>query len=510
MTGITNGGGGDASVLVLECFHGPTLSFKDVGLQMLAQVLDFLLGRRGAVANVVVETSGDTGPAAIAGVDGLDNVHLFCLFPRGRCSPVQELQMTTAAARGLANVTVYETHGNTDDQAALLQEIFRDAAFRDANNVCAMNSINWVRIAVQAACYVYSYLRVIGATAIATSSPDVWPEVHFAVPTGAFGNAFSGYLAKRMGLPIGRLLVGTNANDIVHRTISAGDFSAGISQATISPAMDIQRPYNFERFLYFLLNEDSAAVRRLYERREAAGAGSGGAGAALDPLLVKRVREVCSSWRVGDAAAVGVMERVWRASGGRYCLDPHSACGVFACQQWRREQQADFIVAHQDRERRRKAMVAASAGRGRGGPGGGTAGSGALLHGGLLDDPRETGAGEVLRSRAAGAGAAGDGLLPGGGGDGGLPGGMGIIPANDLPWVVCIATAHPAKFEAAVVRAVGTAAPCAHPGVAALRALPTRCEVLPTDTVDWKRRWIQRIRADIAAATARKGGKSRL
>jgi threonine synthase len=207
------------ALYLLDASLGPTFAFKDVGQQMVGKLLNYVLGRQNKKAKIVVETSGDTGPAAIHGVRGCKNVEIFCLYPAGRVSAVQELQMTTIADE---NVHVYRTQGDTDEQASVLKELFREEDFVRAQNICSVNSINWARIATQSSYYVWSYLSLCEQGKITFGEP-----VNYVIPSGAFGNAMGAFLARRMGLPIGRIFCATNANDIVHRTLTTGDMSMG-------------------------------------------------------------------------------------------------------------------------------------------------------------------------------------------------------------------------------------------------------------------------------------------
>lgn len=299
--------------VLLETGNGPTLAFKDIGQQVVAQLLNHYLGQRGRRANIVVETSGDTGPAAIAGVRGCEHVTIFCLYPHGRISEVQELQMITEQAR---NVHVYRTEGDTDEQAEALKLLFSDAEFMSRHQVCSINSINWARIMVQSAYYAWAYLQL---------RPAADGPVNFVIPSGAFGNAMGGYLAKLMGLPIGRIVCATNANDIVHRTLATGDLSMAENRETVSPAMDIQFAYNLERMLYFASGRDAPKVAALMRTLEASRA------ARLDRPLLAAVHSTFASVRVGDADTIGTMAAVYREHG--YALCPHSAVGVFAAEQ---------------------------------------------------------------------------------------------------------------------------------------------------------------------------------
>jgi threonine synthase len=206
---------GDNGLYLLDTSLGPTFAFKDIGQQMVGQLLNYVLGKQNKKANIVVETSGDTGPAAIAGVRGCPNVDIYCLYPHGRVSAVQELQMVTVLEK---NVHIYRTEGDSDEQASVLKELFRDEAFVKEHNICSVNSINWVRIAAQSSYFVWSYLHMCKTGVISFGTP-----INYSIPTGAFGNAMGAFLAIRMGLPIARVICATNANDIVHRTLTTGD-----------------------------------------------------------------------------------------------------------------------------------------------------------------------------------------------------------------------------------------------------------------------------------------------
>jgi len=212
----------DKNVHLLDLSLGPTYAFKDIGQQMCGQLLNYYLGRRNQKAKVCVDTSGDTGPAAIAGVRGCSNVEIYCLYPRGRVTPIQELQMITVLD---ANVHVYRTDGDSDEQASVLKELFQDEQFMRTHNICCVNSINWARIAVQSSYYIWSYVSLCQRGLIAQQGDNAM--VNYAIPTGAFGNAMGCYLAKLMGIPIRRIYCATNNNDIVHRTLSSGDMRMG-------------------------------------------------------------------------------------------------------------------------------------------------------------------------------------------------------------------------------------------------------------------------------------------
>ena len=300
------------SMRFLDASLGPTLAFKDIGQQVVAQLLNHYLGREGRHANILVETSGDTGPAAIDAVRGCEHVDIYCLYPEGRITSVQEMQMTTVDA---PNVHVFQTKGNTDEQAEVLKELFGDKAFVEANAICSINSINWARILAQSTYYVWAYLKLY---------PEVDGVVDFSVPTGACGNAVGGLLAKKMGLPIGTILCATNANDIVHRTFETGDMTMQENQETVSPAMDIQMAYNMERIIYFATGGDVECVREVMASVEDPAV----RGAQLRPELLATLRKHFVSCSVSDEETETAISRVQSDHGFTLC--PHSAVGVHA------------------------------------------------------------------------------------------------------------------------------------------------------------------------------------
>jgi threonine synthase len=298
----------DRSLWVLELFHGPTLAFKDVAMQLLARLMDHVLARRAQRVTILAATSGDTGGAAIEAFRGLPHVTLVVLFPRGRISEVQRRMMTTAPE---ANVNALAIEGTFDDCQALVKAMFNDLPFRDRLRLAAVNSINWVRILAQLSYYFVA--------AVALGAP--MRRVAFSVPTGNFGNAFAGYSAKAMGLPAERLVIATNENDILERAWSTGMYALGEVVATSSPSMDIQVSSNFERFLFEASLRDAHFVagkmRSLQQSR------SIGLGEVMLPY-----REAFIAQRVDEAAVGSCIRRVKAESG--YLLDPHSACAVVA------------------------------------------------------------------------------------------------------------------------------------------------------------------------------------
>lgn len=237
---------------LLELFHGPSLAFKDIAMQLIGPLYDFALAKRDRRLSVLCATSGDTGGAAVEALKGRERVDLFVLLPKGRVSDVQRRFMTSS---GASNVHPIEVDGDFDDCQAMLKAAFADADFAGRAALSAVNSVNWARIAAQSA-----YFHLASNTLAAAG------DVHFAVPSGNFGDAFSAYVAKKMGAPIGRIVVAVNENDILARALNTGRYERTASKATISPAMDIQAPSNFERLVFDALSRDADRTRGLYQQ----------------------------------------------------------------------------------------------------------------------------------------------------------------------------------------------------------------------------------------------------
>jgi len=349
-------------LFIAELFHGPTLAFKDIALQFLGNLFEHSLAQSGETLNIVGATSGDTGSAAIYGVRGRAGIHIFIMHPKGRVSPVQERQMTTVLDANVHNIAI---EGTFDDGQHVLKEIFNNLAFKRQYRLGAVNSVNWARVLAQIVYYFHAAFRVQERTGAAA--------VQVAVPTGNFGDIFAGYVARRMGAPISRLILATNENDILSRFFSTGEYSLGTVQPTLSPSMDIQVASNFERYLFYRVGADFAKVRELMrqlarDRRLAIG--------GSDPAF--------AAGRGDTAATLEVIRRYYHEF--QYLPDPHTAVGIAVAERF-------------------------------------------------LDPAAPT---------------------------------------------VCLATAHPAKFGEAVVRALGHDVPAAHhPALDALSNLPTRCAVLP-------------------------------
>lgn len=311
---------------ILELFHGPTLAFKDVALQLLGNLFEYSLSRRSRSLNLLAATSGDTGSAAICGVRGKKGMRIFVLYPHGRISPIQERQMTTVADD---NVFCIAVEGSFDDCQAIVKEIFRDLDFRDRNMLGAVNSINWARILAQIVYYFFGAFRVME-----TSRAE---SARFAVPTGNFGDIFAGYIAARMGLPIGLLILACNENDILSRFFNTGIYERGKVRRTISPSMDIQVASNFERYLYYLLREDAAAVRRLMKQFDE----TGRLKLDMESLRSDDVRFAAGS--SSSESSLAEIKRCYEENG--YLLDPHTAAGVRVAASFRSDIEPTICLA---------------------------------------------------------------------------------------------------------------------------------------------------------------------
>jgi threonine synthase len=297
-----------AGIHIVELFHGPTLAFKDVALQFLGNLFEYILKERRQQLNILAATSGDTGSAAIHGVRGRKRIRIFVMHPQGRVSDIQERQMTSVLDDNVFNIAV---DGTFDDCQRIMKAIFNDLRFKDRLSLGSVNSINWARILAQIVYYFYAAFRVMEATKK--------QSVRFAVPTGNFGDIFAGYVAKRMGLPISKLVLATNENDILSRFFNTGVYSLGKVRATVSPSMDIQVASNFERYLYYKVGEAPTKLRKL-------------------------MNSFASDGRIAIEMKKGTVDRLFAAGAGDtestlatirefhgkydYLLDPHSAVGV--------------------------------------------------------------------------------------------------------------------------------------------------------------------------------------
>jgi len=296
---------------ILELFHGPTAAFKDVALQFLGNLFEYLLERSGGHLNILGATSGDTGSAAIYGVRGKERIHIFILHPHNRVSPIQERQMTTVLDANVHNIAI---KGNFDDGQRIVKALFNDLEFKQAFRLGAVNSINWARILAQVVYYFYAWGRLCGG--------DPAYKIGFSVPTGNFGDIFAGYVAMRMGLPVERLILATNRNDILSRFVNTGVYAAQTVHHTISPSMDIQISSNFERYLYYLLDQDANQVRGLMEQMAREG---------RIEVSSEKQQEVAGLFRaraVSEEETLAQIRQTYQSDG--YILDPHTAVGVRA------------------------------------------------------------------------------------------------------------------------------------------------------------------------------------
>jgi threonine synthase len=306
----------NTSLWAQELFHGPTLAFKDMAMQLLGRLFDYVLTERNERVTIVGATSGDTGSAAIEAFAGRSRVNIVILHPDGRTSEVQRRQMTTVDAPNVTNIAVA---GSFDDCQDLVKGMFADTAFRTEMNLSAVNSINWARIAAQIPYYV--------ASALALGAPE--REVAFSVPTGNFGNVLAAWAARRMGLPVARLVVASNRNDILARFLASNDMTIRDVEPSLSPSMDIQVSSNFERLLFELLDRDPAATEAAMTAFRATGH------MPVPEAAWKRVTAVFHAFRLDDEGTLAEIRRLYTRQS--YLADPHSAIGIagaraLACQ----------------------------------------------------------------------------------------------------------------------------------------------------------------------------------
>ena len=293
-------------IKLLELFHGPTLAFKDVAMQFIGNLYEYYLSKNDKKINIVVATSGDTGAAAIDAIKGKSNLNIFVLHPNNRISSVQRKLMTTVEDNNVFNIAI---DGNFDDCQNIVKSMFSDMEFSKSINMSGVNSINWARIIAQAVYYFYSYFK-LGKE-----------NISFSVPTGNFGDVFAGYLAKKMGLPIDKLIVATNENDILHRAISKGDYISREVKETLSPSMDIQLASNFERLIYYINNSDSGITadimkqikQNTYQIEKQ----------SLDIIQKDFLSESCN-----EQETLSIIKKNYKEN--NMILDPHTAVGVGA------------------------------------------------------------------------------------------------------------------------------------------------------------------------------------
>jgi threonine synthase len=299
---------------VLELFHGPTLAFKDIALQFLGNLFEAILEDTDQQMNILGATSGDTGSAAIAGVKGKDRINIFIMYPHGKTSPLQERQMTTVLEDNVHNLAL---EGSFDDCQTLMKSVFSDLAFKEKYHLGAVNSVNWARVLAQIVYYFHAWYQL-----------DCPAKFNVAVPTGNFGDIFAGYLARKMGLPIHRLILATNSNDILARFFNTGRYERGEVQFSESPAMDIQVASNFERYLYYELNQSGAKVRDFM-------AAFGRDGVAAVNYNTRQLDEAFLAGSATDEETILKIRSVYDEH--QYLVDPHTAVGLHVGQKLHNE-----------------------------------------------------------------------------------------------------------------------------------------------------------------------------
>ena len=293
---------------ILELFHGPTLAFKDIAMQLLGNFYEYYLNKNNKTINIVVATSGDTGSAAIDAIKGKKNMNIFVLHPHNKISTIQRKLMSTTKDKNVFNIAI---EGNFDDCQNLVKAMFADKNFSNSINMSGVNSINWARIVAQSVYYFYSYFLA------KTNQP-----INFSVPTGNFGDIYAGYLAKKLGLPINKLIVATNENNILHRAISAGEYKAEKVIQTISPSMDIQIASNFERLIYDLSDFDCKATKEIMsEIKETKKY-------IIPNDKIEKIQKSFLSASLNDAEVLNIIKSVYEEH--KIVMDPHTAIGFGA------------------------------------------------------------------------------------------------------------------------------------------------------------------------------------
>ena len=293
------------SIKLLELYHGPTLAFKDIAMQFIGNLYDYYLSKNNDFLNVVVATSGDTGAAAIDAIKGKNNMNIFVLHPNNKISKVQRKLMTTGNEKNVFNIAI---DGNFDDCQNLVKAMFSDLEFSKSIKMTGVNSINWARIIAQAVYYFYTCFK------LNSSKP-----ISFSVPTGNFGDVFAGYLAKKMGLPIDKLIVATNQNDILHRAISKGEYISKKVEQTISPSMDIQLASNFERLIYYINNSNSEITAEIMKKiKENV--------YQIEKINLESIQKDFVSESCNEKETLDIIKKYYEKN--NVILDPHTAVGV--------------------------------------------------------------------------------------------------------------------------------------------------------------------------------------
>lgn len=296
---------------VLELFHGPTFAFKDIALQFLGNLYSYVSRKTNSIIHILGATSGDTGASAIEGVRGKEGIRICILHPHGKVSKVQELQMTTVDDANVLNLSV---DGTFDDCQRIIKELFADVEFKHRYHLRAINSINIARILAQTVYYFYAYFQL--------AKNNQAEKVNFSVPTGNFGDIFAGYLAQKMGLPIHKLILATNENNILERFVQDGVYQPGAFRGTYSPSMDIQVASNFERYLFYLYGEDAQAVSAIMDQFKAEGR------VAIPADKLQAVQADFAAYGVQNEECLDTISEYYEKYA--YLLDPHTACGVAA------------------------------------------------------------------------------------------------------------------------------------------------------------------------------------
>ena len=297
---------------LLELYRGPTLAFKDIAMQVIGNLYDYLEVAKDKTVNVVVATSGDTGSAAIAALSNRKNINLFVLHPHNKISNIQRKIMTTIGGANIYNIAI---EGSFDDCQKIVKQLFNEDSFRSKINMSGVNSINWARIVCQIVYYFYSFFKLKKNS------------VSFSVPTGNFGDIYAGYVAKKMGLPINKLIVATNKNDILQRVINTGEYKPDTVKATITPSMDIQVASNFERLLYYILDESDSKVGSLMNDLSSKSLFN------LEKKEIDRIKKDFEAVKVTDEETVSIIDEIYKEH--KFIIDPHTATGVGAAKSFK-------------------------------------------------------------------------------------------------------------------------------------------------------------------------------
>ena len=299
-------------VNLLELYHGPTLAFKDIAMQVIGNLYDYLEVAKDKTVNVIVATSGDTGSAAIAALSNRKNINLFVLHPHNKISNIQRKIMTTIGGANIYNIAI---EGSFDDCQKIVKELFNEDGFRSKINMSGVNSINWARIVCQIVYYFYSFFKLKKN------------KISFSVPTGNFGDIYAGYVSKKMGLPINKLIVATNKNDILQRVINTGEYKPDTVKPTITPSMDIQVASNFERLLYYILDENDSKLRSLMNDLSSKKLFN------LEKKEIDKIKKDFEAAKVTDEETVSIINETYKEH--KFIIDPHTATGVGAAKSFK-------------------------------------------------------------------------------------------------------------------------------------------------------------------------------